>query len=480
MLANINIVNESNRFQYVVEYEKINQFSTDPYCEIGGDIYLTPSPSKLIRKGNEWEEHMHLGGDHLLNQEYKKSKINVFLPRFSVDTYSTGVYYTLDLSTWVSGKRIVLGSYVFNRLDTYASERVRIFYNENYYEKISFDIIDPYELIYSDSWRNFRETICGERYNEDLTLNNTGAIIHCSIYPVEKIGDKYIKINGFEGGQNSINITDNDRDFLRLELNTNIDKPLMDDEPSFICDLNFNDVYDKNLKEYFLETYNTELKDMKFELVIGSEDDIYAILQKNSLSSRCIFTKKEIEDFFTNRIGWKEGIYVTSSVIISDGDEEIMYVLSNKIPLTETLIGYFIKDDLNIHHIDLTQLNMNNYNLTIPNKIQKKVVQLTGYNNTKNNIIQPQFFRTSQLSNMVIHPEVTENICINLDQYKSLVDTFVIKVEGCSFPEIGRTSSGIMFKIKGGILPRKKTEGVYYVVDQNSTLITTGKYIYEE
>ena len=244
--------------------------------------------------------------------------------------------------------------------------------------------------------------------------------------------------------------------------------------------ININDVYNKNLKEYFLETYNTELKDMKFELVIGSEDDIYAILQKNSLSSRCIFTKKEIEDFFTNRIGWKEGIYVTSSVIISDGDEEIMYILSNKIPLTETLIGYFIKDDLNIHHVDLTQLNMNNYNLTIPNKIQKKVVQLTGYNNTKNNIIQPQFFRTSQLSNMVIHPEVTENICINLDQYKSLVDTFVIKVEGCSFPEIGRTSSGIMFKIKGGILPRKKTEGVYYVVDQNSTLITTGKYIYEE
>ena len=81
---------------------------------------------------------------------------------------------------------------------------------------------------------------------------------------------------------------------------------------------------------------------------------------------------------------------------------------------------------------------------------------------------------------MVFHPAVVENICINLDQYKAKVDKFVLKLEGCSFTEIGRTSAGVIFKIDGRSLPNMITSGLYYILNSSGELVTTGKYMYEE
>jgi hypothetical protein len=37
---------------------------------------------------------------------------------------------------------------------------------------------------------------------------------------------------------------------------------------------------------------------------------------------------------------------------------------------------------------------------------------------------------------------------------------------------------GIIFKVTGNILPQEITEGTYYILDENSELVTKGKYKY--
>lgn len=122
---------------------------------------------------------------------------------------------------------------------------------------------------------------------------------------------------------------------------------------------------------------------------------------------------------------------------------------------------------------------MNIYKPRLINKTVHKVVQMTSATDSKSNIVQPIFYRTRDLALIIVHPAVTENICINLDPYKSLTTTFHIKIEGVSFIEIGRTKSGVVFQIKGSLLPGELTEGTYYILNDRGELITTGKYSYE-
>ena len=114
----------------------------------------------------------------------------------------------------------------------------------------------------------------------------------------------------------------------------------------------------------------------------------------------------------------------------------------------------------------------------ILDKTIQQVVNLTSQSDTKSNIIQPVFFRVQDLPRIQIHPEVTENIAINLDAYKSKVDRFYLKVEGISFPETARTSAGVIFQIQGSQLPGSRPFGTYYILDQDAVLVTSGQYVY--
>ena len=78
------------------------------------------------------------------------------------------------------------------------------------------------------------------------------------------------------------------------------------------------------------------------------------------------------------------------------------------------------------------------------------------------------FFKAPDVDNLIIHPAVTENICINLDSFKSKVNRFIIQIEDCCFNEIGRTSAGVIFKIVGKSLPRSSSQGLYYILDENT------------
>lgn len=99
--------------------------------------------------------------------------------------------------------------------------------------------------------------------------------------------------------------------------------------------------------------------------------------------------------------------------------------------------------------------------------------------NSKANIIMPVFFKARDTQNVIIHPAVTEVIALNLDMFKSKVSTFILQVEGQPFTEIGRSDSGVLFRVVGNMLPNALTEGTYYILNENGDMVTSGHYTYE-
>lgn len=512
-VANINIEGEGKVFHYITEYHPQITKTTDTIEFIGDNykvkslqsddiIFLNKNSSNYIKNFNLWNELNISGGKNTvqyIKKEHSISKISLYFPLHSVDTYENGVKYGITLNTWINGKKIILGSYIISRHDLNACDRPKRFMGLEYYECMDFNIIDPYDLTYSDDWEDWRRIYCGELQDDNnIGVNTVGSILCINIHPIiENEYGEYIKSSKFVGGQNSINIVTNYNDYMNLDLSSNInDKNI--DEPMFNCKLSFNEVYNNNLAEYLKETYWIDSCRLKFGLVIGNDSDIYGVYNSNLIELNesnptqisHSFRKKVIlsNGNFNNWDGYKEGIYVVASVdILNDEEDSVISLISNKLPLTPKLYSYFINDEFvqasgyktHIYNsINIDKVKMDLYNINTVNKIVNNVIYTQKNDDVKHNIIQPVFFRVTDIDDILIHPEVTENICINLDRYKSKVDNFILKIEGIVFHEIGRNGSGCIFKIPGKQLPKKLNSGIYYILNQDEELITTGKYTY--
>lgn len=527
--ANINIEGNGMVFHYIAECQHQYTTTNDPvtfitnnhmddYSDDNDIIFINKDSSNYVKNYNRWYALDELMNDfshnEILGEQYHLSRINLYFPTHSVDTYENGVKYSVTINTWICGKKIILGSYIISRHDLLACDRPKKFMNLEYYECINFDIVDPWDIMYSDTWMNWRRIYCSEP--EDVVgVNSVGSILCISIHPIiENESGEYIKSSNFIGGQNSINIGLKSDDYMSLNLSCNINNKytyldtegypgelISMDKPSFECQISFNEVYNGNLKEYLEETYNIKTCCLKFELVIGNDTDIYGICSSNLIkiddSTKLVysFDKESIyraNDNFKNWVGYKEGIYVVASVgIINEDDESIISLLSNRLPLTQNIYSYFVNKEFTyftkkgqfsiqniLRGINIDKLDMNLYNINAVNKIINNIVYTQKNDDVKNNIIQPVFFRVAESSEITIHPEVIENICINLDRYKSQVDRFILKVEGVNFHEIGRNSAGSIFKIVGNSLPKNNNSGLYYILSQDEELITSGKYNY--
>lgn len=527
-IANINIEGENKVFHYIVEYHPqytetsnfaryiVNNKSN--YTDEDNDIIFVSDNnpnyiSNFIKHYNDWISLDKLSNDFTTingpRSKYKLSKIILYLPTHSVDTYERGVKYSITLNTWICGKKVILGSYVFSRHNAIACNRPKRFMNMDYYECVEFTIIDPYDMVYSDNWKSWRHTCCGESIQKNSRsyakgVNNTDSILCINMHPIIEGEAGYIKTPKYVGGQNSVNINTSTDDFFNLSLSSNISNKSIE-EPSFICKLKFNPLYNGNLNEYLHETYGYESDDdknysLKYNLVIGNGDDIYGIYESNVMVVGGVddvtnyeFKKSVInKNNFDSWEGYKEGIYVVSSVDVLDQDNEsVISLLSNRLPLTQKLYSFFIKKDfvydlvvggkkrkITTHSINIDNVDMKLYNINAINKITTNIIQSQKTDDVKNNIIQPVFFRVVEASDILVHPSVTENLCINLDRYKSKVDSFMLRIEGVNFYEIGRNSSGIIFKVKGNYLPNSQKSGLYYILDQDGEMVTSGKYNY--
>lgn len=511
MFTNINIKgNNDDQYNYIIEYEKGYLSSSNNLTYLKPDFNLDINKSSLLDNISFWNGDINYlnhqnywilpNMQNFINSKegiptyYKTARIRLYPPAYSIDTYINGVTYALSISTWIHGKHIILGSFIFNRLDAEATQSVKTFMNNRYYEYLEFIIPDPYELAYSDDWKEFR-TLCGEI---DKT-NNTGSVLYFTLHPITPtyFDNKpcYIKLDNYTGGQNSINFLSGTKGNFELLLSSNIDKPLKKttDYPQFDLKLKFNEFYNRDIEEYMEETYNIKKFKMNYGLVIGNENDLYVILNSGEIKpiNEYSFSKQEIlKQNFANWDGWTPGISVVGSVDIIDEEteEQVISLLSNSLPLTQNLFKYFVGNKNGkefkigryvINNVNIQDVDMNILNINAINKIENKIVQISKPEDTKTNLIQPVFFRSVESSNIIIHSDVTETICINLDAYKSKVSRFILQIEGINFFESGRNSSGVLFKIVGKKLPNKKTEGTYFILNQDSEAVSNGKYIYE-
>lgn len=506
--TNINIASPKGMMKYFIEYIDNAEIAESHHMysvNAAGVINITESGKYIYRDVNEWCETSNpLVTNEYIPQTYDVSSVNIYFPRFSVETYEKNVKYALTINTWIHGHIVYLGTYIIDRNDVIAADTVRKFANEDYYEYLNVKIIDPWDIVYSDRWRDFRQHVCGEgdvievpsylparlpfilgHHGIHVELNNTGSIINMSLHPVrETEPGVYTEMDNYQGGQNSINLADEVTDYLSFRLDDNRNKNTMYDETlEFSAYPVYNSSYPTTpagFQQYIQETYLLDHYTMKMEFVVQDDENVYKCIEKTVLDPWQTINRDDIK--FDSWDGYHEGMYIRAflNMYLEPEDEEpFIYLVSNPIILTQELCSYLVGDNP-INKVYLESVNMNNYTINAVNKVQQNIIQLDRPDNYKANIIKPIFFRARELASLIIHPAVTEQICINLDQYKSKVDTFIIKIENTSFVEYGRTAAGVIFRIDGSHLPNQVKSGVYYILNQDSELITTGQYTYEQ
>lgn len=466
----------------------------------------------LSKKGNEWYEEEDLEGQ---TYEIKKSKIRLYFPQYSADTFLNKCIYILNLFIFIAGKEVELGCFKFQRKDALACSPKRFDGMDEYIEYMDFEIPSPQEIYYN-------KNIDLPKSIKDHNIIDNAARLYVSLHIVDQYGSKYIKKDGWTGAQNNINLADYNGLHLNM-LYENLSNKL-------IMNLLFNTDCGNSIKEYIENIYNFKVTEkIRWELVVMDEEDIYyqwyVVTEGTSDLIVSDFNDDYNDDFdssrysnrltidfndlyiddFNNFFGtwntWKSGLFLVGSVAVgasknyfSSFDESfddsygpleiddlpIVKIFSNKVPLTKELFSKMLKHDNFPSKINLNEIDMNNITINAINSIEKNVQTITYKTESqKNHMIQPVFYQTREMNGIVIHPAVTENISLNLETYKPYVKRFLLQIEGISFKEIGRTSQGIVFKIMGNMLPKSVNEGTAYVLDQDMNLVTSGKYKYE-
>lgn len=521
----INIQGYDQKFGYMLEYiDSDKEFAVDnmSYHATDDTIYLHNDEDNLFfRYGNNWSK-IHTGcTDEYIPATSNTARVRLYFPNHSLDNYEMGVKYMLTINTWIGGHKIDLGSYQFGRTDALAIETGVFTHGlDRYYDYVEVGIIDPYELVYSDNWKPFRENVCAVNMNN----NNIGSILTATLYVVDYNEDDSLMISDdILGGTTSFNIATRNKGFIKLNLAPDIDNlgwKFTTILPNIYCQDTqaFNRLFG-----YFRNAYGmplTSSDDVTYELVLKNPNANTIILGPTmhfepdplinrddhltqTMGWRKVLnesdTTEEIRDgetvtvvnprcgfrhFFSSWVsqndGWphfEPGWVVQGSMMITSGTDSLE-ILSNEIPVTQEVFKYFVgmdKDTLNNRH-KIEDMEIKNY--TLVNTVRNEVVQIDRPENSKSNIIQPVFFKVKETELLTIHPEVTENICINLDDYKSKVDVFYLQIEKCRFEQVGANKYGIIFKVVGRSLPNENPEGTYYILNEDYELVTTGRYKY--
>lgn len=497
----ININGDGKVFKYIIEaIPSENHWENNEgmftYTKHDQNIHIFNDNINYVKYSSYWGSKKSYidnmkGGEYSqenLPEIIKTMKVRVYFPAFSPDVY-TNIKYMITVNTWFNGYYIDLGSYLLDRIDTLAVESPKKINDNRYDEYYEFEIIDPKDICGGDDWDNFRVNVCHNVDNlEDL--KGEESIINFTLYPVEFIKDKYIQHKIYYGGQNAINISD-----ISDYFNLKIDKVYTEDGLGISCKVGFKSYYD-DIKMFLKKHYKIDNPKFNYNILVIDRNnyntEYFKSITKNEHD--CTFNKNELTDrdnfggenhfnVFDYWCNWRPGLVFLGVLSIeNDMSEQPMYLFSNDIPISQDVFKYLVVDMNNdLQYINLEELkDMKHYNINAVNKIINNVIKVDKPGDSKSNIVQPIFFRSVESNSIIIHPEVTQNICINLDRYKSKVDSFILKIEGVSFKQIASTSQGIIFKVIGNSLPNKKSEGVYYILDDNYELVTSGKYTYNQ
>lgn len=259
------------------------------------------------------------------------------------------------------------------------------------------------------------------------------------------------------------------------------------------------------IEELAKETYGVDTASAYISAAIVGEEDMYWNLYVFGVFNDCVMMYVDNYDDATNSFEnlrnsqWLNDMRISYQIYVNLGynnfpelsDEEmedvegsrdyVLNIISAAKAVTREDWAKMLADQSAIMVNEQKSIfdDMQVNNIRLINKNIQNVIEMTAETDSKSNIVQPIFYRVRDAASIVVHPAVTENICINLDSYKSSCASFIIQIEGQAFPEIGRTENGSIFKIQGNMLPRRSKAGIYYVLNQDSELVTMGKYVYE-
>lgn len=248
-----------------------------------------------------------------------------------------------------------------------------------------------------------------------------------------------------------------------------------------------------NIKETYRKDDELNVTPYIVGVISGDEDVYFKLVGYSFESDKLVLKIQDYTDGLTN-LDYKEDMRLAYQLYfildydnfpeLSDEELEAQERRRNDVLLLQSTPSVVTQEDWAKLISDQTLVetifkNMEINEFRIINKNVQNVINMTAETDSKSNIVQPIFYRTRELASVIIHPAVTENICINLDAYKGACAMFTIQIEGMVFPEIGRTDAGSIFKITGTTLPGRVRAGVYYVLNQDGDLVTTGKYTYE-
>lgn len=472
--TNINIVDNTGSrrvYKYIVELTPSNGVLSMDYTNRDGIYFKHPTYQTLIREFDTWVSINEASRPNISSE--KCVITSLYIPQYSAETYNQNINYVFDISLFIRSKEIHLASVLVNYKDAVATTTEKVFLNRQYYNVINIPIFDPNEIIYGESWRLFRESI--KANDGEFELNDDISNLKVSINLVDEYNGTYLPKTGFDSGQSAILL--GEPKHIQFNLSKNTDKFLDGDVPGINCEFLYNEVYDatpEGFAEYLKETYLMENPNITLEVTLKDKDSIYKYLEFDiGVESNLFIPYSEF-----GLSGWSEyinGLEIIACATISN-EEPIFEIYSNSIPVDQDVFKYMIKTGIDFDSINLDFINMNNYNLDIVNKVQKNIISIDHRQESNSGIIKPIFFQAGLIDNLTIYPGVISNVSVNLDDYKSKVGAFYIRLGDVNFPEIARNNTGVIFKINGNKLPNLAQSGSYYILNEDLELVTIGKY----
>lgn len=393
MKRQINIFGPTYKYKYLIEYNKsIVKTDADDihWCKDGNEIRLFTDDVKYYRKYNDWYKretiYANFDNKYVPNSAHI-TNIKFYIPNFAPHLHLNGIKYMLSFNTWINGVRIDLGSYFFRPTDSFAIKDGTIKQgNTEYFEYVSLNILDPYYLMYSDDWAEFRNKVCLEPKN----INSTPSSLYATLYVVNEYENRFIQNPDFIGSCTNFIVADYD-DSLRVGLNV-IQEPKL----GFRFDVNMNPEYDW-LLTYFKETYNLDItaNEITFDLIIRKENSVIAgpsvkctLSSANSTNGRYFqdvyWDSSGLESFklfFSSWNDFEDGWYFVGTMTITnllkeDGEVYEEYdaqiFLTNDVIITQEIYSMF--SDGGSEKINMDNLIVPRYNIV--NKLKHEITSV--------------------------------------------------------------------------------------------------------
>lgn len=232
--------------------------------------------------------------------------------------------------------------------------------------------------------------------------------------------------------------------------------------------------------------------EMEFNLVSFNAAGYYIEISVDSDFTNVIYQSqhetKKIQNFAfgLNEIftSWKQwpGSLFARSIYIDKYLSKIIY--GNTVVITKEQFKYCINNS-KIYKLNLidklsNNMDLNNFNfidkincVIKKNDTTEKITNNIGTNSNKI-LYKPIFYKVNDSQNIKIRQNVTQNIGINLGNYLTKVETFILSINDYKFTEYGRNDSYIIFKVNANAIQEKA--GSYDILNQDYEYITSGNY----